>query len=70
MKELVQVIAMLCKAYGGECTEVIVTDQATMAECSGNVALEALPAWWATSPYMELGYHLAGWRCQVKRTPA
>jgi hypothetical protein len=69
MNEFVLVVAMLCKAHGGECFEAVVTDQATMKECSGNVAVQELPRWFALGPYMEMGFHLAGWRCQVKRTP-
>ena len=42
----------------------------TMAECSGNVAMQELPRWFSLGPYGEMGYHFAGWRCQVKRTPA
>jgi hypothetical protein len=44
-----------------------VTDQVTMTECEQGEA--ALARWFSLSPYMEMGYHLAGWRCEIKRIP-
>jgi hypothetical protein len=63
----VTVIAALCLAHGGACFEEAVTDQVTMTECEQGEA--ALARWFSLSPYMEMGYHLAGWRCEIKRIP-
>lgn len=71
MATLVTVIATLCLAYGGECIDKVVTDQATFEQCNGSFAMQALPQWLADSGYLERGYHLAGWQCMKggKRTP-
>ena len=63
----VRVIATLCLARGGACFEEVVTEQVTMAECENGQP--ELARWLSLGPYMEMGYHLAGWRCETKRMP-
>ena len=67
---LVTVIATLCLA-GGACTDKVVTDQATLPECMGPLAVQAIPQWLENNGYAARGYRLARWRCEIgKRTPA
>jgi hypothetical protein len=65
---LVTLIVTLCLAHGGECIEVPVIE-ITMEECTAPDAELKLSQWYTSSPYMEMNYHLAGWQCQIKRTP-
>lgn len=59
---LVIVTATLCLA-NGSCVEKTITDQATLMQCSGAFALQAIPQWMADNGYAARGYRLAKWGC-------
>jgi hypothetical protein len=61
---LVVVIATLCLA-NGNCIERTVTDQATLMQCGGAFALQALPKWMEENGYTARGYTLAKWGCVI-----
>lgn len=65
---LVDVLVSLCMSFGGQCIEVAAAEQVELIDCeNGN---DAVQRWFALSPFMEMGYHVAGWRCGAKETPA
>lgn len=70
---LVIVVATLCLSGAhAPCVEKVVTDQASLAQCSGPFSQQALAGWMEENGYTARGYHLAKWGCVIgsKRTPA
>lgn len=62
------VTVTLCLANGA-CVDKVVTDQATVMQCGGPMALQVIPQWLADNGYLARGYRLAKWGCQRdKRT--
>lgn len=61
---LVTLVVTLCLA-GGSCIEKVVTDQATLMQCEGATAAQALPTWMAENGYTARGYRLAKWGCMI-----
>ncbi len=60
---LVVVVATLC--LNGSCIEKTVTDQATMGQCGGPMALQVIPQWMEDNGYAARGYRLAKWGCVI-----
>lgn len=61
---LVTVVVTLCLA-GGQCIERVVTDEATLSQCGGAMALQVLPAWLEAEGYTARGYKLMKWGCVI-----
>jgi hypothetical protein len=61
---LVTVTVLLCLADGA-CIEKTVTDEATLMQCGGAFAAQALPAWMEREGYSQRGYRLAKWGCVI-----
>lgn len=62
----VAVIVTLCLAGADPaCIEKTVTDQATLMECGGAFAAQAIPQWMADNGYSARGYRLAKWGCVI-----
>lgn len=57
------VILTLCLA-SGECTDVTVTDKASMLECMFGVQ-QAGAQWMQDEGWTARGYRLARWRCEM-----
>jgi hypothetical protein len=64
---LVTVIATLCLA--NVCVEKTVTDQATLMQCGGGFAQQALSKWMDENGYSARGYRLAKWGCVIGGRP-
>ena len=63
---LVTVIAYLClAAEPTTCIERTVTNEATLMQCGGAFAAQALPKWIEENGYTARGYHLAKWGCVI-----
>lgn len=63
---LISVIVTLCLVSNpNDCIRKIVTDQATLSECSGPFALQVLPKWIEENGYAARGYRLAKWGCVI-----
>jgi hypothetical protein len=60
---LVTVIATLC--LNGACIERVVTQEATLMQCGGPMAVQVIPQWMADNGYAARGYHLAKWGCVI-----
>jgi hypothetical protein len=61
---LVTVIATLCLIVDPiSCIDRVVTEHATLMECEGPFAVQAIPSWMEKEGYFERGYHLAKWEC-------
>jgi hypothetical protein len=61
---LVTIIATLCLADDPtSCIDRVVTEHATLMQCEGAVAMQAIPLWMEKEGYFERGYHLAKWEC-------
>jgi hypothetical protein len=60
---LVSVIVTLCLA--NTCIERTVTNEATLMQCGGAFAAQALPAWMEREGYTARGYRLAKWGCVI-----
>ena len=60
---LVTVVATLC--LNGSCVEKVVTDQATLMQCGGSMALQVIPQWMADNGYLARGYTLQKWGCTI-----
>jgi hypothetical protein len=68
---LITVTALLCLvSTPSQCIERTVTDQATLASCTGGFAQQALSGWMEQEGYTARGYRLAKWGCVIggKRT--
>lgn len=61
---LITVIATICLANGA-CVDKTVTDQATLTQCSGAFAQQALAGWMEENGYAARGYRLAKWGCVI-----
>jgi hypothetical protein len=61
---LITVIATLCLA-NSSCIERTVTDQASLASCTGGFAQQALSGWMEQEGYTARGYRLAKWGCVI-----
>lgn len=63
---LVTVIAYLCLvAEPKACIERTVTSEATLMQCGGAFAAQALPKWMEENGYTARGYRLAKWGCVI-----
>lgn len=63
---LVTVTALLCLASSPTtCIERTVTDQATLMQCGGAMAVQVLPTWMEEQGYTARGYRLAKWGCVI-----
>jgi hypothetical protein len=63
---LVLVVATLCLvSTPATCIERTVTDQASLASCTGAFAQQALSGWMEQEGYTARGYRLAKWGCVV-----
>lgn len=63
---LVTVVATLCQiAAPSACIEEIVTDQATLMQCGGAFAQQALAKWMSEHPRYVTGWRLSKWGCAV-----
>jgi hypothetical protein len=60
---LVVVIATLC--LSDVCVQKIVTDQASLMQCSGPFGEQAISKWMTEEGYSARGYRLAKWGCQL-----
>jgi hypothetical protein len=60
---LVTVVATLC--LFGTCKDVVVTDQATLMQCGGSMALQVIPKWMEDNGYSARGYRLTKWGCTI-----
>lgn len=58
---LMTVVVLLC--LNDSCIEKVVTDQATLMQCKGPFAAQAIPGWMAENGYTARGYRLAKWDC-------
>lgn len=61
---LVTVIATLCLA-NAQCIERVVTNEATLMQCGGAMAVQVLPTWMEEQGYTARGYRLAKWGCVI-----
>lgn len=63
---LVTVIVSLCLiAAPDRCIERVVTNEATLMQCGGAMAIQVLPAWMEEQGYAARGYRLAKWGCVI-----
>jgi hypothetical protein len=68
---LVTVTVLLCLISSPDrCIERVVTNEATLMQCGGAMAVQVLPTWMAEQGYTARGYRLAKWGCVIgsKRT--
>ena len=65
----VTVIATLCKIAAATpqpaCVEEIITDQATLMQCGGGLAQQAIADWMRHDPRYVTGWRLAKWGCAI-----
>lgn len=61
---LVTVTVLLCLA-NATCVERTVTDEATLMQCGGGFAQQALSKWMEQNGYTARGYRLAKWGCVI-----
>lgn len=63
---LVTVIVSLCLiASPANCIERVVTNEATLMQCGGAMAVQVLPTWMEEQGYTARGYRLAKWGCVI-----
>lgn len=63
---LVVVVATFCSlAQPASCTQEVITDQATLMECGGAFAQQAISKWMAESIHYRTGWRLSKWGCVI-----
>jgi len=63
---LVVVIATFCQlAHPQVCVDEIITDQATLMQCGGGFAQQAIADWMSHDPRYVTGWRLAKWGCVI-----
>ncbi len=61
---LVAVVATFCQiASPSTCAEEIITNEATLSECTGGFAQPALAKWMAENIHYRTGWRLEKWAC-------
>lgn len=60
---LATILATIC--FHEVCIEKIVTTQATLMECNGATAAQAIPQWLEAQGYTVHGWTLQSWRCEI-----